>query len=78
MIKRLDELNINRLTDIQEKSIPSILKNNSLVISSQTGSGKTYCYLLPILNNIDCSKNKIQALIILPTKELARQVSSKI
>lgn len=78
IIETLNELKINKLTDIQEKSIPLALKNNSLIVSSQTGSGKTYCYLLPILNNIDCSKNEIQAIIVLPTKELTRQVTSKI
>ncbi len=78
IIDELNELKITRLTEIQEKTIPLILRNNSLIISSQTGSGKTYCYLLPILNKIDFSLNKTQALIVLPTKELARQVNSKI
>ncbi len=78
IIDKLNELKIIRLTEIQEKTIPLVLKNNSLIISSQTGSGKTYCYLLPILNKLDFSSNKTQALIVLPTKELVRQVNSKI
>ncbi|MDE7433864.1 MAG: DEAD/DEAH box helicase, partial [Mycoplasmoidaceae bacterium] len=53
MIETLDELKIAKLTDIQEKTLPLALKNNSLIVSSRTGSGKTYCYLLPILNKID-------------------------
>jgi ATP-dependent RNA helicase CshB len=54
------------------------LNDKSLIITSQTGSGKTLCYLLPILNRLDFTLNKVQAIIILPTKELARQIYSKI
>jgi ATP-dependent RNA helicase CshB len=54
-----------------------LLKNNSAIITSQTGSGKTLCYLIPILNKIVIN-NTTQVLIVLPTKELARQVYSKI
>lgn len=78
IVETLDGLKINKLTEIQEKSLPLTLRKNSLIISSQTGSGKTYCYLIPILNNIDLSDPSVQALIILPTKELARQVASKV
>jgi ATP-dependent RNA helicase CshB len=75
--KTLENLKIKELTKIQEESLPLTLKHKSVIITSQTGSGKTLCYLVPILNNIQFA-NKTQALIILPTKELARQVYSKI
>jgi ATP-dependent RNA helicase CshB len=75
--KTLEDSKIKELTKIQEESLPLTLKRKSVIITSQTGSGKTLCYLIPLLNNIDFS-SKTQALIILPTKELARQVYSKI
>jgi ATP-dependent RNA helicase CshB len=74
----LEQLHIKKLTKIQEEALPITLKHKSLIITSQTGSGKTYCYLIPILNTIDTTVKNTQAIIILPTKELARQVYSKI
>ncbi|GMO13518.1 MAG: DEAD/DEAH box helicase [Mycoplasmoidaceae bacterium] len=76
--KTLESLKIKELTKIQEESLPTTIKGKSVIITSQTGSGKTYCYLIPILNQIDLSQNRTQAIIILPTKELSRQVYSKI
>jgi ATP-dependent RNA helicase CshB len=76
--KTLSTLSISKATEIQEKTLPYLIKGKSLIITSCTGSGKTYCYLLPILNGIDFSIKKIQAIILLPTKELARQVYTKI
>ncbi|MDR2829421.1 MAG: DEAD/DEAH box helicase [Mycoplasmataceae bacterium] len=76
--KTLETLKIKELTKIQEESLPMTLKNKSVIITSQTGSGKTYCYLIPILNKINLAENKTQAIIILPTKELSRQIYSKL
>lgn len=63
-------------TKVQEKVIPLILKGNDVLINSETGSGKTACYLLPIIQKIlvnKSSRSRIRALIILPTRELAFQ-----
>lgn len=76
--KSLDDLGFKKLTTIQEKAIPLILKKDNVVIVSETGTGKTYAYLLPILEKSDFNLNKIQAIIVLPTRELARQVYSKV
>jgi ATP-dependent RNA helicase CshB len=76
--KTLEELKIKQLTKIQEESLPYTLKGKSAIITSQTGSGKTYCYLLPILDTIDLQLNNTQAIIVLPTKELSRQIYSKL
>jgi ATP-dependent RNA helicase CshB len=72
-----NQLKYNELTKIQELTIPQLLKDTSAIISSQTGSGKTLCYLIPILNKI-VFENTTQVLIVLPTKELARQIYSKL
>ncbi len=64
-------------TNIQEKIIPLFLKNKNLIGVSQTGSGKTLSFLLPIFNKIT-SNNKCQVVIILPTRELARQINSEV
>jgi ATP-independent RNA helicase DbpA len=70
----MEELGYNQLTPIQEKSIPLLLAGKDLVGQSKTGSGKTAAFSLPILNQIDLTKNYIQALILCPTRELANQV----
>lgn len=62
------------MTEIQEKTIECILDGKDVVGQSKTGSGKTAAFLIPILQNIDLSKNYLQALILCPTRELAMQV----
>ena len=79
ILTTLSSKNISEPTDIQAKAFAIDEKlNKSLIITAKTGSGKTYCYLLPILKNLDLELNETQCVIILPTKELARQVYSKI
>lgn len=80
LLKALDEANYIEPTLIQEKSIPLILKNNDVLGSAQTGTGKTAAFAIPILQHlyIDRQENnksrKINALIITPTRELAIQI----
>ena len=66
-------------TLIQEMTIPLILEGRDLLIEAQTGSGKTACFALPILQNISLKKEvnntAVQALVLTPTRELALQVS---
>jgi len=61
---------------IQEASIPIALTGRDILARAKNGTGKTGAYLIPILERIDTSKDKIQALIIVPTRELALQTSN--
>ncbi|WP_027124138.1 DEAD/DEAH box helicase [Mycoplasmoides pirum] len=72
----LNEMGIKKLTPIQEKVIPLLLKNKNVIAISQTGTGKTLAYLLPILEKINLNINEIQAIIISPTRELATQIKN--
>ncbi len=63
------------LTPVQAKSIPYFLAGRDMMVQSRTGSGKTGAYLLPIIQKIDAQRNIAQALILVPTRELALQVS---
>lgn len=63
------------LVPVQAKSIPYILAGRDMMVQSRTGSGKTGAYILPILQKIDLKKNAAQALVLVPTRELALQVS---
>jgi len=60
---------------IQEASIPIALTGRDILARAKNGTGKTGAYVIPILERIDTSKDKIQALIIVPTRELALQTS---
>ncbi len=61
-------------SSIQVKCLPKALKGKTLMVQSATGSGKTLCYLIPIIENIDYSSMSLQAIIIAPTRELAQQI----
>jgi ATP-dependent RNA helicase DDX6/DHH1 len=60
---------------IQEASIPIALTGRDILARAKNGTGKTGAYVIPILERIDTTKDKIQALIIVPTRELALQTS---
>lgn len=79
-IKNLsDILNITHLTTVQQKAIPKALEGRDLLIRSQTGSGKTLAYALPVIQKLQeirpklCRESGIQAVVIVPTRELAIQ-----
>lgn len=66
-----------KLMPVQAKAIPYLMAGRDLLVQSRTGSGKTGAFLLPILHQIDAGKKKCQALILVPTRELALQVSKE-
>ena len=70
----LSRMNYTTLTPIQERCIPALLQGQSLVAQSQTGSGKTLAYALPLLERVRFEEYHPQALILVPTRELALQV----
>lgn len=60
---------------IQEETIPVALAGRNIIARAKNGTGKTASYSIPIIEQIDPSKNKIQALVLVPTRELAMQTS---
>lgn len=72
--KAIGKLGFREPTTIQRKMIPLILKGQSAIGQSQTGSGKTHAYLLPIIQRIDPARRQVQAVIFAPTRELASQI----
>ncbi len=62
------------LMPVQARAIPYLLAGRNMMIQARTGSGKTGAYLLPMLERLDPSRAYCQALILVPTRELARQV----
>lgn len=64
----------NSIMPVQKKAIPYMLEGRDIIVQSRTGSGKTGAFLLPLFDLVDPSLAQTQALILCPTRELARQI----
>ncbi|WP_337099632.1 DEAD/DEAH box helicase [Paenibacillus sp. YIM B09110] len=71
---KLEENSITEPTGIQAETIPLLLAGRDVSARSQTGTGKTLAYLLPLLQGLNAGSNAIQAIILSPTQELAMQI----
>ena len=76
----LDMMGFKKATPIQQQAIPIIQDNRDLIACAQTGTGKTAAFVLPILDKINKTdqKNKVNTIIIAPTRELAKQIDMEI
>ena len=74
----LQEQQISTPTPIQQKVIPVVLNGRDVIAQAQTGTGKTFAFILPILEKLDPQAEFIQALIVTPTRELALQITNEI
>ncbi len=72
--KILANLGIEALNEMQEASIAANSEHDNVLLLSATGSGKTLAYLLPVLQRIDTASKNTQALIVVPSRELATQI----
>ncbi len=73
----IEELNFLEPTEVQREVIPSAIKNESIIVKSPTGTGKTHAFLLPLIHKLK-DTNEVQVVIIVPTRELAYQISTEV
>tara|TARA_R110002051_G_scaffold259024_1_gene318352 strand:+ start:185 stop:1504 length:1320 start_codon:yes stop_codon:yes gene_type:complete len=81
LLKGLEELKFDTPTQVQEAAIPLAIEGNDLHVIAQTGSGKTGAFVLPLLQRLMTEESQAlepRALILLPTRELARQILSEV
>ncbi|MFD1850258.1 DEAD/DEAH box helicase [Oceanobacillus bengalensis] len=78
MIDVIGKLKFKQPTEVQEKVIPKVLKGQSVIGQSRTGSGKTHAFLLPLFNQLDTTKREVQFVITAPTRELATQLYDEV
>jgi ATP-dependent RNA helicase DeaD len=78
LVSRLAALGYETPTPIQARAIPTLLEGKDVVGLAQTGTGKTAAFALPILDKIDPTNRKTQAIVLAPTRELALQVCEAI
>jgi ATP-dependent RNA helicase DeaD len=78
LLSALDSMGFVSPTPIQAASIPLLLTGADALGKAQTGTGKTAAFSLPVLNKVDLSQHKPQAIVMAPTRELAIQVAAEI
>lgn len=78
VLQAITELGFEESTPIQDQSIPIALAGRDLIGQAQTGTGKTAAFGIPLINKIPTSEDRIVALIMTPTRELAIQVAEEI
>jgi ATP-dependent RNA helicase DeaD len=78
VLKGLRKLRFTELTPIQAKAMPLLLKGMDVIGQAQTGTGKTAAFGVPLVMKMDPSEDRVQGLVIAPTRELAEQVSRMI
>lgn len=78
MVEALKNLKITEATEVQEKSIPLALVGKNILAQSETGTGKTLAYLLPLIEKLQKDKKEMQAIILAPTYELCMQIHNTI
>lgn len=78
MKSSIDDMGFERLTPIQEMTIPFTLGGADLIGQAQTGSGKTLAFAIPIVNRIFIPDKSPQAIVLCPTRELCMQVAGEI
>ncbi|MEG0686591.1 MAG: DEAD/DEAH box helicase, partial [Erysipelotrichales bacterium] len=76
--KAIDAMGFESPSEIQEKIIPHIFDDEDVIGHAKTGTGKTAAFSLPILEKMDYDAKSIQCLVLVPTRELAKQVSEEI
>lgn len=74
----LRKMGVKRPTTVQQKAIPLLMDDMSLIAKAPTGTGKTFAFAIPILEYLNMQVDFVQALILCPTRELALQIASEI
>ena len=75
MLSALDEMGYVTPTPVQASAVPLVATGQDLMVQSQTGTGKTAAFGIPLIENLVEKRQGVQALILCPTRELAKQVS---
>ncbi|MBE6844820.1 MAG: DEAD/DEAH box helicase [Ruminococcus sp.] len=78
ILSAINDVGFEHMTEIQEKSIPIILQGYDVIGRSNTGTGKTAAFGIPVIEQIEKNKENVQVLILCPTRELAQQACDEI
>ena len=76
-VKTLDYLGFSAPSEIQDRSIPSLMQGRDVIGLANTGTGKTAAFLLPIIHKLSTTKQPVSILVLAPTRELAQQIEEE-
>ncbi len=77
LVEKLNKVGVSEPTPIQKRAIPFLMEGKDVIAQAQTGTGKTFAFILPILEKLDPDASHVQALIVTPTRELALQITAE-
>lgn len=77
VMNALKKMGVKRPTTVQQKAIPILMDNMSVIAKAPTGTGKTFAFSIPILEYLNMKSKFVQGLILCPTRELALQITSE-
>ena len=75
ILRATREMGFTEMTEIQQKAIPLMMDGHDMIAKAPTGTGKTVAFGIPILSAVDVTRQKPQAVILSPTRELAQQIA---
>ena len=78
VLDSLKKMGVKRPTTVQQKAIPLMMDNMSVIAKAPTGTGKTFAFGIPILEYLNLDAKFVQALILCPTRELALQITTEL
>ncbi|MGN0377606.1 MAG: DEAD/DEAH box helicase [Suilimivivens sp.] len=78
ILRAVEEMGFETMSPIQEKAIPVLLEGRDIIGQAQTGTGKTAAFGIPMIQSVDSSLKKLQAIVLCPTRELAIQAAEEI
>ena len=78
ILKGIEKIGYEEMTEVQEKVIPVAVTGSDIIAQAPTGTGKTVAFAIPLLETIDPELEKVQAVIISPTRELTVQIAKEI
>ncbi|RMA97083.1 DEAD/DEAH box helicase [Hydrogenothermus marinus] len=78
VLQSISKMGYEKPTEVQEKTIPIVAEGSDIIAQAQTGTGKTAAFGIPLIDKVNTNEKKIQALILVPTRELAIQVAREL
>ncbi len=78
ILRAVEEMGFETMSPIQEQAIPVLLTGKDIIGQAQTGTGKTAAFGIPMIQNVDSTVKKLQAIVLCPTRELAIQAAEEI
>src|SRR5206468_2081299 len=78
ILKSLEAMGYGQATEVQARSVPIARAGRDLIVESRTGTGKTTAFGIPLVERVDASQARVQALVLCPTRELSVQVADEL